>query len=72
MKTMKESYIMGNSKTISNVSNVDHPDAKMHQQISFIKSAFRIAGYTLLPFSIVWATLVLVFSELLGIVEEMV
>jgi len=49
-----------------------HPDAKLHQQVSFIKSVFRIGGYILLPVDIVWATAVLVFSELIGIVEELV
>lgn len=51
---------------------MEHPDARLHQQISFIKSVFRIAGYALLPVSITWATAVLVFSELIGIVEELV
>jgi len=49
-----------------------HPDAKMHQQISFIKSAVRIGGYIALPFNIGVAAAILVFSELLGIVEELV
>ena len=63
---------MDNSKTINSENNMQHPDAKMHQQISFLKSIFRIGGYMLLPVSIVWATAILVFSELLGIVEEIV
>ena len=56
------------------MSNKDQqlPDVYLHQRISFIKSAIRILGYTLLPFSIVWATVVLVISELIGIVEELV
>jgi hypothetical protein len=51
---------------------MNHPDAKLHQQISFIKSIVRMGGYMLLPVSILWATAILVFSELLGIVEELV
>ena len=64
--------MMGNSRMTSKDRNMDHPDARMHQQISFIKSIFRMGGYMLLPVDILWATAILVFSELLGIVEEMV
>jgi hypothetical protein len=49
-----------------------HPDPKKHQLVSFAKSAIRIAGYTLLPFNIVLAAIVLVISELVGILEELV
>jgi hypothetical protein len=28
------------------------PDAKKHQQISFIKSAIRIVGYAFIPYSL--------------------
>jgi hypothetical protein len=49
-----------------------HPDPKKHQLISFIKSGVRIAGYGLIPFSLVAATVVLIFSELIGIIEELV
>lgn len=41
-----------------------------HQQISFLKSGLRILGYGLLLYSLVWAVVVLVVSELLGILEE--
>ena len=43
------------------------PDARKHQIISFIKSGIRILGYALIPFSLVWATIVLVLSEVVGI-----
>ena len=49
-----------------------YPDAKKHQIISFIKSGFRILGYAFLPFSLVTATLILIFSEIIGIIEELV
>ena len=60
-----------------NKSNMDNkkqelPDAVLHQRISFIKSAIRIAGYILIPFDIVVAVWVLVASEVIGIVEELV
>ena len=49
-----------------------HPDAKKHQVVSFIKSGFRILGYVFIPFSLVTATLLLIFSEIIGIIEELV
>jgi hypothetical protein len=51
---------------------MEQPDAKKHQLISFIKSGIRILGYCLLPIDIVAATTVLVVSEVVGIVEELV
>jgi hypothetical protein len=48
------------------------PDPKKHQIISFIKSGIRIFGYCLIPFYINIAVLILVFSELIGIYEELV
>jgi len=49
-----------------------HPDPKKHQMISFVKSGVRILGYGLIPFSLVTATIVLILSELIGIIEELV
>lgn len=48
------------------------PDQKWHQIISFIKSGIRIVGYLFLPFDIVIATIVLIISEVIGVIEEMV
>lgn len=48
------------------------PDQKLHQMISFIKSGVRIVGYVIIPFDMVIAASVLVFSEVIGIVEELV
>ena len=48
------------------------PDPKEHQRISFIKSGIRIVGYILIPYDLIIATSVLVFSEIIGIVEELV
>ena len=48
------------------------PDAKKHQQISFVKSAIRIVGYILIPFNIGLAVTFLVVSEAVGIIEELV
>jgi len=48
------------------------PDAKKHQIVSFIKSAIRIVGYIVIPFDLPMAALILVFSEVIGIYEELV
>jgi hypothetical protein len=52
--------------------NFKHPDPKKHQLVSFIKSGIRISGYICLPFDLTIACLILVFSELVGILEELV
>ena len=54
------------------VKKQELPDARKHQIISFIKSGVRILGYGLIPFNLVAATIVLIFSEIVGIVEELV
>ena len=60
-----------NSRPI--VKNIDQmPDQKWHRRISFIKSGIRIAGYALIPFNLIAATVVLVISEIVGIIEELV
>jgi hypothetical protein len=48
------------------------PDPRKHQLVSFIKSGIRISGYICLPFDLTTACLILVFSELVGILEELV
>ena len=53
-------------------SNMKHPDPKQHQIVSFIKSAIRILGYVGLLVHIPTAVGILVFSELIGIYEELV
>ena len=49
-----------------------HPDPKKHQLVSFIKSAVRIVGYFVIPFSLPLAAGVLILSEAIGIIEELV
>jgi|TARA_R110000796_G_scaffold236468_2_gene355906 hypothetical protein len=51
---------------------MQQPDAKRHQQISFAKSAVRIVGYLFIPFNISVAVTLLVVSEAIGIIEELV
>ena len=60
-------------------SAVQHPDALKHKYVSFVKSGFRIvAGLALVVGGVVsnpyilWAGVLLIIAELLGIVEELV
>ena len=48
------------------------PNQKWHQIVSFIKSGVRIVGYCFIPFNLIIATILLVLSEIIGILEEMV
>ena len=48
------------------------PNPKLHQRVSFLKSGIRILGYITLPFNLALAAIILVLSELIGIVEELV
>jgi len=50
----------------------EYPNAKKHQIVSFIKSGIRILGYILIPFDLLWAAGILVISELVGIIEDLV
>ena len=58
---------------ITNDKDLDKmPNQKWHQIVSFIKSGVRIVGYCFIPFNLVYATVLLVLSEVIGILEEMV
>ena len=48
------------------------PNQRLHKIVSLIKSAVRIGGYLLIPFNLVAATIVLIFSEIIGVIEELV
>ena len=53
--------------------NLKHmPDQRLHQVISFIKSGIRILGYGLLLYSVPIAVGVLILSEAIGIIEDLV
>ena len=61
------------SKLDTKIKHFDKmPDQKWHQIISFIKSSIRIGGYLMLLLNIPAAVLILVISELIGIIEELV
>ncbi len=49
-----------------------HPDPKLHQLVSFIKSGMRIIGYCFIPYNLGIAASILVLSEVVGIIEELV
>ena len=51
---------------------MNQPDPTNHQLISFLKSTIRITGYLALPFGIGLGVTILVISELIGIIEELV
>ena len=52
---------------------VEHPDAKKHKTISFVKSALRIvACYFLAYYDFQYAAILLAVAEVLGIAEELV
>jgi hypothetical protein len=52
---------------------MNHPDPKLHQYVSFIKSGLRIlAGIGLVNGRLVSAGVLLIVAEILGIVEELV
>ena len=60
-------------KDLSISNNIhDYPDAKKHQIVSFIKSGIRILGYVFIPFNLVVAAVLLILSEIVGIIEELV
>ena len=48
------------------------PDPRLHQIISFVKSGVRILGYLFIPFNISVAVTLLIVSEAIGIIEELV
>ena len=55
------------------MKNLDKlPDPKNHQIISFVKSGVRILGYIFIPIDLGAAVTLLIVSEAVGIVEEMV
>jgi len=48
------------------------PDARKHQLVSFLKSGVRLLGYIFLPFDLYIAMGILLVSEVIGIIEELV
>jgi len=60
-------------KKMPTVKHIDQmPNQKWHRRVSFIKSGIRILGYCFIPFSLVFATILLILSEVIGVIEELV
>ena len=51
---------------------MNYPNPDKHFWASMTKSIIRVAGYCLLPFNLQLAMAVLVISEVVGIIEELV
>jgi hypothetical protein len=52
---------------------IEHmPNQKWHRYISFIKSIIRISGYYVLLFNLEASITLLILSEIIGIIEEIV
>ena len=70
--------IMNASKVVDSITGRNTtneqqlPDARKHQIISFIKSGIRIVGYAFIPYDLAIATILLISSEFVGILEELV
>ena len=75
-KQMSDREIMNAKRGIINppkVKNIDQmPNQKWHRRISFLKSGIRIIGYGFIPFNLAAATTLLIVSEVVGIIEELV
>ena len=75
-KQMSDREIMNAKRGVKNppqLKNIDQmPDQKWHRRISFIKSGIRIVGYLAIPINIPAALALLVVSEAVGIIEELV
>ena len=73
-KMRNEEYIFNqNNVNFKNPSeSINYPDARKHQIVSFIKSGIRILGYCFIPFNLVVSAILLILSEIVGIIEELV
>ena len=61
-----------NQSRVTPTNSINHPDAKKHQIVSFIKSGVRILGYVFLPIDLLTSAIILILSEIIGIYEELV
>ena len=74
-RRMTEELYLANRRHDNKVtpnSPLNYPDAKKHQIVSFIKSGIRILGYCFIPFNLVISAILLILSEIVGIIEELV
>ena len=74
-RRMTEEQYLANRKhqnKIAPTQPTNYPDARKHQLVSFIKSGIRILGYCFIPFNLVVSAILLILSEIVGIIEELV
>ena len=74
-RRMTEELYLANRKHQNKLTPTEftnYPDAKKHQIVSFIKSGIRILGYCFIPFNLVISAILLILSEIVGIIEELV
>ena len=73
-KVMEELYNRDERENTSSleINGQKVPDPKLHQTISFIKSGIRILGYAALCYSLDIAVGLLILSEGIGVIEELV
>ena len=73
-KMRNEEYVYNrqNLKQPTPEKSINYPDAKKHQIVSFIKSGIRLLGYFFIPFNLVVSAILLILSEIVGIIEELV
>lgn len=70
---MKQMISKNETKEEVVVEAVAYPDAKMHKNISFVKSAFRFgAGFALIFGNLLAAGILIIIAEILGVAEEVV
>lgn len=65
----KKDWMYSDTK-VKNIESM--PDQRLHRLVSFIKSAVRIVGYGFIPVDLFIATVFLILSEVIGIMEELV
>jgi len=65
--------LRGTYSNKTQMKNLDQmPDQKWHRRISFLKFVIRIVGYCFIPLNLITATALLIVSEAVGIIEELV
>jgi hypothetical protein len=65
--------LTGKPNPMKDTKNIESmPNQYYHRLVSFIKSAVRIIGYMFIPVDLMAATVFLILSEVIGILEELV
>ena len=73
MEIDKNKVIKTNPRMVKEgVDLINMPNQYWHRIISFVKSGVRLIGYAFIPFDLMVATMILIFSEVIGILEELV